>query len=73
MKIAGKLTIEILEKFPNHPTNTLARILYEQHPKVFLSVEQARSRVRHYRGASGNANRKRLGTKNISASLMNRC
>lgn len=63
IQTAGKLAIEILEKFPNAPTKTLARILYEQHPKAFLSLESARTRIRYYRGSHGGNNRKILGTK----------
>ena len=49
----GILVLQYLEKFPNASSNSLAKMLYENHRLVFNSQETARGRVRHYRGTHG--------------------
>jgi len=56
----GRKTIEYLGKYPDMPTRTLARLLKKDHPKLFTSVESARSLVRVYRGANGKGCRDNL-------------
>lgn len=55
--IAGKLARETLAQFPDTPTRTLARKLRRQNPRVFKSIEHARTCLRNHRGAKGNKNR----------------
>lgn len=44
---------EYLEKYPDLPSLTLARFIYNENKEVFKSIESVRSSVRYYRGASG--------------------
>ncbi len=60
---AGEFVLEIVRKFPDAPTLTLAKKCYRQHPELFTSVENARGRVREYRGNSGSAQRIKTGDK----------
>lgn len=62
-KVQGKLTIDLLDRFPNTPTLTLAKRLCKDNPEVFLSVESARSCIRYYRGQHGDKNRRWIATK----------
>lgn len=61
--VKSELVIEILRQFPNAYSNTLAGLLFEKYPQVFMSKEDARSVIRYYRGAKGNADRNRVITK----------
>jgi hypothetical protein len=49
--ITGILAREALQKFPDLPSLTLAKLLYKESPKAFLTLEGARSAVRWARGA----------------------
>lgn len=52
--IVGELVIQALSEYGNEmPSKTIARLLYDKHPKVFTSVEHARDKVRSYRGNKG--------------------
>lgn len=44
---------EELKKFPNTPKLSLAKKIYKENPKLFLSVEAVRSLIRNYTGANG--------------------
>ena len=57
--IGKKLILEALEKFPETPSLTLARKLYNENPEVWIRLEAVRSGVRLFRGAAG--------VKNVSA------
>ena len=59
-KLQGQIVTEYLEKFPHLNTRTLARLIYEENPQVFTDLENARSRVRYYRGATGKQDRSKL-------------
>lgn len=50
----------ILSQFPQAPSKQLARMLHEQWPEMFPSLENARLVVRQQRGAHGEQNRKRI-------------
>ena len=52
---------ELLRDHPEADTRTLARLLHEQYPHEFATIEKARSRIRYQRGASGK--KKRNGIK----------
>ena len=46
-----------LEQNPNIASRTLARILFENDPKLFKSIDNARSTIRNVRGLQGNKHR----------------
>jgi predicted phosphodiesterase len=51
---------EYLEKFPEAPSKTLARKIYNENTGFFSSFESAYSRVRYYRGQQGKRQRDSL-------------
>lgn len=53
----GEIVIELLNKFPQHPTMSLAKILYSENPLLFTSVEHARKRIQYFRGECGDKHR----------------
>ena len=58
--IIGTVTLEALEKYPNLPSQTLARKLFVDNPEIYNTIDSARSAVRYYRGQTGKNNRKRI-------------
>lgn len=56
---------EACEKFPDTPSRTLARMLHEQRPKLFPSLENARGAIRVVRGNIGSKNRKEVSDKSL--------
>lgn len=54
----GELALEYIDKYPNHPTLTIAKTLHKDHPNIFKNPEHARNTVRYYRGNHGSKNRK---------------
>jgi hypothetical protein len=56
--VRRKVLFEYLEKYPDVPSNQIARMLNSKYPKLFLTKELARSIVRLYRGAIGDEKRK---------------
>jgi predicted phosphodiesterase len=56
----GEEVLRVLKRFPKLPSNTLAKKLHHDNPKLFPTIELARSNVRRYRGKNGALNRKRL-------------
>lgn len=61
--VVGQVTQEFLERFPNHPKLTIAKLMMREHPKLFTSTEQARRSVQYWTGCSGNQSRKDLADK----------
>ena len=55
--LTGQITTEYLEKYPNVPSLTLARMILRDHPLVYNSVEHARISIRSFRGAAGDRTR----------------
>lgn len=51
--ITGNLAVELIKKFPNASTRSLAEILYNDNPLVFKTYEHARSTLKFHRGESG--------------------
>ena len=49
------LVVSLIQKMPNASTMALARILFNENPLDFDSVEQARGNIRRYRGESNNS------------------
>lgn len=58
---SGILAREFLERFPSASENSLAKLLFKQHPKVFTSVSQARNSLQWHGG-------KRIGGTGYSSS-----
>lgn len=47
------IVLEYLDKFPNTPTRTLARMIYKEHSLDFPSENSVRNNVQRYRGEKG--------------------
>ena len=62
-KTKNEIAVELLEKYPDTPTLTLARMMYEENPALFNSLENARSYLRYRRGNNGVSNRKEAKSK----------
>ena len=63
MAIQGDIVKEYLKEYPTTPTLTLAKIIVDDEPDLFDSVDSARTRIRYYRGKQGKASLKALGDK----------
>lgn len=63
-KMREELVLGLLDKFPDHPTRTLARILYRDNPSFFKDFEDARDVIRYRRGQRGAKLRTLISTKN---------
>lgn len=50
---ASRLVKEYLDKFPKHGDHTVAKALFAHNPDVFKTAEDARTKVRYYRGNGG--------------------
>jgi hypothetical protein len=60
LDIKRNTLFKYLDKFPDVPNKTLARIIYRDQPELFESVEDARNGVRRYRGCKGKIHRSHL-------------
>lgn len=58
--IRNEKIYEVMDRFPDLPSRTLARVLFAEAPELFSGIDHARSIIRYLRGANGAANRKRL-------------
>lgn len=56
----GQLIRDTIDSHPDAPKRTLARLLHDQFPEEFPSVENARSSIRFYTGAKGPRQRKHI-------------
>ena len=54
------IILDYLEKFPNAPSRTLAKKIYNENSAFFTDTENVYFRVRYYRGQSGSINRDKL-------------
>lgn len=45
----GKIAREYLERYPNTPTQSIAKLLMADHPELFTKLSKARDNVRYYR------------------------
>ena len=63
MKLKQKIVFTYMDKFPEAPSNQIAKILFRDNPTIFRSSEQARRIIRYYRGKSGALNLRKLKTK----------
>ena len=55
---SGDTCCEFLERYPDLPTRTIARLIVQEKPGVFRDAEAARSLLRTYRGAHGDRHRR---------------
>ena len=56
-QIKQKITFEYLEKYRDTPTNTVAKIIFQDHTEFFIDKESARHYIRMYRGKLGSEHR----------------
>lgn len=56
--IAGDVVKDYLSRFPNTPSLTLAKLIYQENANIFKTIESVRSTVRYYRGQKGIKDRK---------------
>jgi hypothetical protein len=56
-QVKQKITFEYLEKYRDTPSNTVAKIIFQDHPEFFIDKESARSYIRMYRGKMGSHHR----------------
>ena len=54
------IILNYLEKFPNAPSRTIAKKIYNENSAFFRDAENVYFRVRYYRGQSGSINRDKL-------------
>lgn len=59
-----KIIFDYLERYPDAPNRTLAKLILEENPQ-FESIEQIRDKIRYYRGAHGTADLDRLRITNF--------
>jgi predicted phosphodiesterase len=71
--LIGVTVNEALIRFPDLPSATLAKKLLSDFPELFMSIDNARSVIRYYRGQFGTKNRKQthMGEKPQAASFAN--
>jgi len=62
-KPEAKIILEALTKYPNHPSLTLAKMIYKNNPEAFKNLETVRSHLRYYRGQSGTKDQKKVTNK----------
>lgn len=58
-----KTVLGLLDKFPETPSRTIARICYRDNPELFRDEDDVRCIIRYYRGAMGVRNRQQLKDK----------
>jgi predicted phosphodiesterase len=54
------IILDYLEKFPNAPSRTIAKKIYNENSAFFRDAENVYFRVRYYRGQTGSTNRDKL-------------
>lgn len=59
----GSVASEYLSRFPKTPIMTLAKKMYKEEPKVFSSLEHARSTLRNHAGLAGDKTRRHMKDK----------
>jgi len=69
--IATKQAREYLYKFPYHPKLTVAKLLYKDHPKLYRSIEHARSTIRVITGTHGKKNKIQIKDKSQITEITN--
>lgn len=64
-RITGNVVLEYLAEYPELPSLTLARWIYNKNPELFKSIDHVRGRIRYYRGRSGKFNRQKIKEENM--------
>jgi len=62
-KLRREILFDALEKFPDHGTLTIAKLIYSQNPEYFDSLEHTRNLIRMYRGSLGKEHRDKIVNK----------
>ena len=52
-QLMGNVVVEYMERYPDLPNLTLAKLIYKENPSLYKSIETARSAVRYRRGQNG--------------------
>jgi predicted phosphodiesterase len=60
-QLSGEIVTPYLEKYPEMPSLTLAKLIYKENKEAFNTIETVRSLIRSYRGASGKICLDKLG------------
>jgi hypothetical protein len=56
-RLRRNILFSYLDKYPDAPSRTLARMIFRDNPFYFHSIEDARKYVRVYRGTAGKLHR----------------
>lgn len=56
----SELIKQKLLEYPDLPSRTLARMIYAMNSDIFKDIETVRTKIRYYRGKTGNAARKKV-------------
>lgn len=60
---SAKIILAYLEKHPDMPSLTMAKMLFEKHPLEWNSIDAVRGAIRSYRGRLGDAQRAKVANK----------
>lgn len=63
---------QILTLYPDRSSTTLARMISEEYPEMFTTIEQARDLIRYYRGQHGRKSRSELKNKTFQKEYQKR-
>ena len=61
--VRQKTIFDVLDRFPDAGNMTLAKKIYNENPTLFKNIEEARDRIRYFRGVKGVENRSHLSSK----------
>ena len=64
-KLQGEIVKKYLEKYPMMPSLTIAKLIYNENPKVYRNVENVRKLIRYYSGRNGKKRRSNLATRDF--------
>jgi predicted phosphodiesterase len=71
-KVTTNIIFQYLTDYPNSPSRTIARKIYNENSGFFFNTESVYNRVRYYRGQMGNGCRKRITHKGFIKELKNK-
>jgi len=58
--ILKNLAVDYINTYPDWPNRTLAKLMRNEHPDIFTSIESARFSIRAYKGLAGEKNMRAL-------------
>jgi len=64
-----EIVTDYIKRFPDLPNRTLASLIFTKEEGLFLSIEDARSAIRYYKGAHGEKNRKHVENNDLGITL----